>query len=62
MFASTDNGHTFPVSRVLDVERGGYTEVAVDNKAKLIYVLYEDKFGITDHLAVFNYEWMEGAE
>ncbi len=59
VFASTDDGHSFPVSRLLDLERGGYTEVAVDNKAKLIYVLYEDKFGITDHLAVFNYEWMQ---
>lgn len=56
--ASTDDGRTFPVSRVLDVERGGYVEVAVDNDAGLIYVLYEDKMGVTDHLAVFDYEWL----
>lgn len=24
--------------------------------AGLIYVLYEDKFGITDHLAIFTYD------
>jgi sialidase-1 len=56
--ASCDDGRTYPVSRLLDKERGGYVEVAVDNGAQLIYVLYEDKFGISDHLAVFNYEWL----
>lgn len=56
--ASTDNGETFPVSKLLDKERGGYVEVATDNKEKLIYVLYEDRAGVTDHLAIFNYEWL----
>ena len=56
--ASTDDGRTFPVSRGLDPERGGYVEVAVDNGAGLIYVLSEDKMGATDHLAVFDYEWL----
>ena len=56
--ASCDDGRTYPISRLLDRERGGYVEVAVDNGAQLIYVLYEDKFGISDHLAVFNYEWL----
>lgn len=58
--ASFDDGRTYPVSKLLDEERGGYVEVAVDNAAKLIYVLYEDKAGITDHLAVFNIEWLVG--
>jgi len=59
---STDNGQTYPVSRVIDMERGGYVEVAVDNTSKLIYVLYEDRYGETDRLAVFNYEWIEAIE
>ena len=56
--ASEDDGATFSHYKVISEERGGYTETAVDNAKKLIYVLYEDKFGITDHLAVFNYEWI----
>ncbi len=56
--ASVDNGHTYPISRLLDKERGGYVEVSTDNAARLIYVLYEDRFGTTDHLAIFNYEWL----
>ncbi len=60
VFASADDGKSFPVSRVIDPKRGGYTELAVDPKAKLIYVLYENDFGMTDHLAVFDYEWMLG--
>ena len=55
---STDNGRTFPVSRLLDGERGGYVEVAADPHAGLIYALYEDNWGQTDHLAVLNYEWL----
>ncbi len=60
--ASNDDGRTYPISRLLDGERGGYVEVAVDNTAQLIYVLYEDKCGITDHLATFNYEWLMGID
>ena len=56
--ASLDDGKTYPISKLLDKERGGYVEVAVDNNHKLIYVLYEDKAGITDHLAILNYEWL----
>ena len=55
---STDDGHTYPVSRVIDKDRGGYSDIAVDNERKLIYVIYEDKGGTTDYLAVFNYEWV----
>ncbi len=56
--ASTDNGQTYHISRLLDEKRGGYVEVAVDNTARLIYILYENKYGETDHLAIFNYEWL----
>lgn len=55
---STDGGKTYPISRTIDLERGGYVDIAVDNNEKRIYALYEDKFGITDHLAIFNYEWI----
>ena len=55
---SIDNGKTYGVSRQIDESRGGYVDIAVDNNAKRIYALYEDKFGITDHLAIFNYEWI----
>ena len=58
--ASYDDGCTYPISRLLDGERGGYVEVAVDNSAQIIYVLYEDNYGISDYLATFNYEWLIG--
>lgn len=60
VYASTDNGQTYTVSRLLDEDHGGYVEVATDNNAQLIYVLYEDKYGETDHLAIFDYEWLMG--
>ena len=56
--ASFDDGLTYPVSRLIDRERGGYVEVTVDNVAGIIYLLYEDKFGTTDHLVRFDYEWL----
>lgn len=56
--ASLDDGESYSVSKLIDKERGGYVEVAVDNKAGLIYLLYEDKFGETCHLVRFNYEWL----
>lgn len=56
---STDDGQTYPCSRLIDADRGGYVEVAADNKNGLIYVLYEDKYGITDHLIVCNYAWIQ---
>jgi len=55
---SVDDGKAFPYSRVLDADRGGYTEVATDGPNGLIYLLYEDQYGITDHLAVCNYAWI----
>lgn len=58
---SQDDGRSFPISRLLDEERGGYVELAQDPSAKLIYVLYEDKGGETDHLVVCNYEWLTAA-
>jgi sialidase-1 len=56
--ASFDDGVSYPVSKLIDRERGGYVEVAVDNSAGVIYLLYEDKFGVSDHLVRFDYEWL----
>ena len=60
--ASIDDGKTYPISRLIDTERGGYVEVAIDNKAQLIYVLYESNWGEKEHLAIFNYEWLSAGE
>ena len=55
---SFDNGRTWPVRRVIDAERGGYADIACDERRGNIYVFYEDLFGATDTLATFNYEWL----
>ena len=55
---SNDDGQTYPISRIIDADRGGYVETAVDNKEGIIYVLYENEKGITDHFVAFNYEWV----
>ena len=56
--ASFDNGKTYPISKLIDADRGGYVEVAVDNKAGLIYVIYETEWGKYDYLATFDYGWL----
>ena len=56
--ASFDDGKTYPISKLIDAERGGYVEVAVDNNAGLIYIIYEDNWGVSDFLATFDYEWL----
>ena len=58
VYASLDDGKTYPVSRLLDAERGGYVEIAADPKAGLVYVLYEEKWGTADHFVTFDYEWL----
>jgi hypothetical protein len=58
--ASFDNGISYPISKLIDAARGGYVEVATDNNAGLIYIIYEDKFGITDTLVTFDYDWLVG--
>lgn len=58
VYASLDDGKTYPVSRLLDAERGGYVEIAADPKAGLVYVLYEEKWGAADHFVTFDYEWL----
>lgn len=56
--ASLDGGKTWPHSRLLDAERGGYVEIAIDPKRDTIYVLYEEDYGTKCHLARFNPNWL----
>lgn len=55
---STDDGKNWTGGKVLDAERGGYTEMAADEKNGRVYVLYENSAGYSEHLAIFNYEWL----
>lgn len=48
---SFNDGATWQHKKVLDAERGGYVEIAVDNAGGLIYVLYETDWGKTCRLA-----------
>jgi len=54
--AGFDHGKTFPVTMVLDAERGGYVEIAADSKSSLVYVLYENNKGESVHFARFPLE------
>ncbi len=56
---STDGGKTWTMRRVIDSERGGYAELAVDRSRGNIYVLYEEDAGVNCYLCQFNYEWLE---
>lgn len=51
---SFDGGATFSHKTVLDADRGGYVETAVDNASGRIYVLYETDWGETCRLARFT--------
>lgn len=55
---SIDGGQTWKYSKLIDEKRGGYVELAVDESRGNIYVLYEDLFGTTCHLAIFNIAWL----
>ena len=52
---STDNGKTWPKSKVIEPEYAGYSDIAVDSKGT-IYVLYEVKAGQTCNLARLTYD------
>lgn len=53
---SVDNGASFPVSRTLCADGGGYVETAVDHKNGWIYVLYERNMGEKVTLVRMRYE------
>ena len=49
---SFDDGKTWSHKKVLDADRGGYVETAVDSDCGTIYVLYETDWGKTCRLVV----------
>ena len=55
---SFDDGKTWDIKRTIDADRGGYVDIAVDEKNDIVYVLYEEKFGKTVYLAKINPEWI----
>ena len=56
---SDDDGLTWSIKRTIDVERGGYCDIAVDEENKLIYVLYERKWGTYVFLCRMTADWLE---
>ena len=55
---SLDNGATWPIHRTIDAQRGGYSDIAVDENNRYIYVLYEEKAGLDVYLARLTPEWI----
>lgn len=51
--ASFDDGKTWPISHLIDAERGGYVEIAANQKDQKIFLLYENNKGETDHFVSF---------
>ena len=56
--ASFDGGETWPLSRTIDADRGGYCDIAADEARGVIYVLYEEKYGEDVYLARLTPEWL----
>lgn len=56
---SDNDGLTWSVKRTIDVERGGYCDIAVDERNKLIYVLYEKRWGAYVFLCRITADWLE---
>lgn len=56
---SDDEGLTWSVKRTVDVERGGYCDIAVDESKKLIYVLYERAWGTYVFLCRMTSDWLD---
>ena len=52
--ASRDGGKTFETIAVIDENRGGYADIAADEKRGKIYVLYENEYGKELFLAVLD--------
>ena len=53
---STDDGRTWSEGLLLDEERGGYVELGADPSRGIIYAVYEENAGTSDHLAVLSYD------
>ena len=55
---SFDDGNTYPISKLIDQDRGGYVEVAADNSSGVIYVIYENDWGKSAQIVRFDYDWL----
>ena len=66
VWASFDGGKTWPVKRLVDAGRSGYSSLAVGRdqtpSAGLIYLLYEQDPIKGGHMARFNLAWVLGGE
>ena len=51
---SFDDGKTWDIKHIIDAERGGYCDVAADEKNEKIYILYEEDYGKNVFLATFT--------
>ena len=51
---SADGGKTFQKLAVIDENRGGYADIAIDSAREKIYVLYENEYGKELFLAVLD--------
>ena len=54
--ASIDGGKSWHQKHVIDLENGGYVELAADSGTGKIYVLYEEDFGTRVHLSVLDFK------
>ena len=54
--ASIDGGKSWNQTYTVDVDRGGYVELATDSQAGLVYVLYEEDFGTKAHLVILDFK------
>jgi sialidase-1 len=52
---SFDDGKTFSHKKVIDPDRGGYVEIAADQRNGLVYILYEENWGKSCHLCVMDF-------
>ena len=56
---SFDDGKTWGIKRTIDADRGGYVDIAADEKNGYIYVLYENKGGGEGvYLAKLSNDWL----
>ena len=57
--ASLDDGRTWNIKRTVDADRGGYVDIATDEKNGFIYLIYEDKAGSSAvYLARMTPDWL----
>ena len=53
--ASFDDGKTYPISKLIDADRGRYIEVVIDNSVGFVYLVCESDWEKMDYIAAFDY-------